>query len=55
MDEYLNWYEQFKSVKSKICGGFASLKNLKDILLQSKLCSVYYAFVESYVRYADVI
>ena len=55
VDEYLNWDEQFKSVKSKIYGGLASLRNLKNILPQSKLCSVYYASVESHLRYADVI
>ena len=54
-DEYLNWDEQFKSVKSKICGGLASLKKLKNILPQSKLCSVYYAIVEGHLRYKDVI
>ena len=43
------------SVKSKICGGLASQKKLKNILPQSKLCSVYYAIVESHLRYADVI
>ena len=55
VDEYLNWDEQFKSVKSRICGGLASLKKLKNILLQSKLCCVYYTIVESRLRYADVI
>ena len=43
------------SVKSKICGGLASLKELKNILPQSHLCSVYYAIVESHLRYANVI
>ena len=55
VDEYLNWDEQSKSVKSKICGRLASLKTLKNIFPQSKLCSVYYAIVESHLRYADVI
>ena len=55
MDEYLNWDEQLKSVKSKICGGLASLKRLKNILPRSKLCSVYYDIVESHLRYAYVI
>ena len=55
VDEYLNWDEQFKSGKSKICGGLASLKKLKNILPQSKLWSVYYAIVESHLRCADVI
>ena len=31
MDEYLDWDEQSKSVKSKICGGLASLKKLKNL------------------------
>ena len=54
-DENLNWDEQFQTVKNKICGGLASLKKLKNILPQSKLGSVYYAIVESQLRYADVI
>ena len=55
VDENLKWDEQFKTVKNKICGGLASLKKLKNSLPQSKLCSVYYAIVESHLRYADVI
>ena len=55
VDAYLNWEEQFKSVKSKIRGGLASLKKLKNILPHSKLCSVYYAIVENHLRYSDVI
>ena len=55
MDEYLNLDEQLKSVKSKICGGLASLKKMKNILPQSKLCSVYYDIVESHLRYAYII
>ena len=35
VDEYLNWDEQVKSVKSKNCGGLASLKKLKNILGKS--------------------
>ena len=54
VDEYLNWDDQFKIVKSKICGGRASLKKLKNILPQSKLDSAYYAIVESHLRYTDV-
>ena len=55
VDDYLNWYDQFKIVKSKISGELASLKKLKNILPQSKLGSVYYAIVESHLHYADVI
>ena len=40
VDDYLNWDDQFKIVKSKICGGLASLKKPKNILRQSKLGSV---------------
>ena len=35
--------------------GLTSLKKLKNILPQSKLYSVYYAIMESHLRYADVI
>ena len=55
VDDHLNWDDQFKIVKSKICGGLASLKKLKNIPPQSKLGSVYFAIVESHLRYADVI
>ena len=55
VDENLKCDKQFKTVKNKICGGLTSLKKLKKILPQSKLCSVYYAIVESHLRYADVI
>ena len=55
VDENLKWDEQYKIVKGKICGGLASLKKLKNIIPQTKLCSVYYAIVESHLRYANVI
>ena len=42
VDENLNWDEQFKTVKNKMCGGLTSLKKLKSILPQSKLGSVHY-------------
>ena len=35
VDEFLNRDDQFKIVKSKICGGLASLKKLKNILPHS--------------------
>ena len=34
--EYLNSDNQFKIVKSKICGGLSSLKKLNNIFPQSK-------------------
>ena len=36
-------------------GGLAALKKLKNIIPQSQLCNVYYALIESHLRYADVI
>ena len=54
VDDYLNWDDQFKIAKSKLCGGLASLKKLKNILPKPKLMSVCYAIVESYLRYEDV-
>ena len=55
VDEYLNLADQIKSVESKTCARLDSLKKLKNILPQSKLCNVYYAIVESNLRYADVM
>ena len=55
IDENLKWDEHFNTVKGKICGGLASLKTLKNIIPQSKLCSVYYAIFESHLRYANEI
>ena len=54
VDENLKWGEHFNTVKGKICGGLASLKKLKNII-PHKLCSVYYAIVESHLRYANEI
>ena len=55
VDENLKWGEHFNTVKGKICGGLASLKKLKNIIPQSKLCNAYYAIVESHLRYANEI
>ena len=52
---YLLWDEQYITVRGKIYGGLASLKKLKDIYRQKKLCSVYYAIVESHLCYANEI
>ena len=55
IDENLTWDEQFKAVKSKVCGGLSALKKLENIVPQSQLCSVFHAIVESHLRYANVI
>ena len=55
VDESLSWHEQYKIVKGKIYGGLSSLKKLKNMIPQTKLCSVYYAIVESHLRYADEV
>ena len=55
IDEKLNWNDHFKLLTGKVAAGFSSLKKLKNILPQSKLCSVYQALVESHIRYADVV
>ncbi len=49
------WDEQFKAIKTKISAGLTSLKKLKNILPQSKLCCVFYSIIESHLRYANVI
>ena len=55
VDEGLSWKDQYKSLLGKLAGGLSSLKKLKDILPQSKLCDVYRAIFESHLRYGDVI
>ena len=55
VDDKLSWNEQYKSVKGKVAGGLASLRKLKNILPQSQLLNVYQAFVESHLRYANVV
>ena len=57
VDEYLNWDKQFQSVKSKIYGGFASLKKLKKIfsLDPSYVVFIMLLWKVSFFRYADVI
>ena len=55
IDEKLNWEEQYRRTKGKISGGFAAPKGLKNVIPQSQLCNVYYALIESHLRYAEVI
>ena len=55
VDEKLSWDEQFKRTKGKMSGGLTALKKLKNIIPQSQLFSLYYALIESHLRYADVI
>ena len=55
VDDKLNWEDQFRSVKGKIASGLASLKKLKNIISQSQLMEVYYALVESHLKYANVV
>ena len=50
VDENLSWDEQYNTLKGKIYGGLSSLKKLKNIIPQTKLCSVYYAIIESHLR-----
>ena len=54
IDEKLNWNDHFKLLKGTVAACLSSLKKLKNILPQSKLCSIYQALVESHIRYADV-
>ena len=55
VDDKLNWGNQFRSVKGKITSCLTSLKMLKNIIPQSQLMHVYYALIESHLRYANVV
>ena len=43
------------SLTGKLAFGLSSLKKLKDVLPQSKLCDVYHALFESHLRYGFVV
>ena len=55
VDENLSLGAQFNRTMDKINSGIWALKRLKNILTQSKLSIVYYALVESQLRYGDVV
>jgi len=55
VDENLSWEGKFKLTFDKIYSGIWALKRLKNLLPQSQLCMVYYALVESQLRYGDVV
>ena len=55
VDENLSWEAQFNRTMDKINSGIWALKRLKNILPQSQLSIVYYALVESQLRYGDVV
>ena len=42
VDENLELDEHYNTVKGKLCGGLASLKKFKNIVPQSKLCTLKY-------------
>ena len=54
IDEKITWGEHLRRVKGKMSDGLSAVKRLKSILPQSQLCSVYYARVESHLRYGNV-
>ena len=55
VDENLSWEAQFNRTMDKINSGIWALKRLKNILPQSQLSIVYYASVESQLRYGGVV
>ena len=55
IDEGLKWKDQYKSLTGKLAGGLSSLRKLKDVLPQSKLCDVYHARFESHIRYGNFV
>ena len=53
--EWLKWKNQYISLTEKLAGGVSSLKILKDVLPQSKLCEVYRATFESHLSHRNVV
>ena len=46
--------DPYKSLTKKLAGGLSSLKKLKDVVSQSKLCDAYDALFESNLRYGNL-
>jgi len=44
--------DQYKKVKDKVIG---ALQRLKDVLPQTKLAAIYWALIESHIRYDNMI
>ena len=55
IDEGLKWKDQYKSLTGKLAGGLSSMKKLKDVLPQPKLCDVYHTLFDSHLRYGNVV
>ena len=55
VDEGLKWKNQFKALTGKLAGGLPSLKKLKNVLPQFKLCDIYCALFGSHLRYGNVV
>ena len=55
MDERINLDEEFNKMKGRISGGLKSLEKLNNLIPLTQLDHVYRAFIESHLRYANVI
>ena len=55
VDEKPNLSDYLKLLEEKVAAALSSMKQLKNSLPQSQLCSVFKALVESHIRYANVI
>ena len=55
VDDNLSLEPQFNRTMDKMNSGSWALRRLKNILPQSQLVIVYYALVESQLRYGDVV
>ena len=55
VDEGFTWNDQCKSLTGKLAAGLSSLKKLKDVLSQSKVCDVYRALFESHLSYGNIV
>ena len=55
VDVGLKWKNQFKSLTGKLAGDLSSVKRLRNVLPQSKLCNIYRALFESHIRYGNIV
>jgi hypothetical protein len=54
IDETLSWNEHVDQIAAKLCSACYALRNLKHIVPQSTLRTVYYAYVHSILSYGII-
>jgi len=54
IDETLSWNEHIEQIATKLCSACYALRNLKHIVPQSTLRTLYYAYIHSILSYGII-